>query len=184
MPGRRRGPSGSTPPTPLTLCLARIQSPAQCALALGKRLSVRRYVVSTGFVCASTLQGGQPSPTVDSVAALTVSPQGGRCRQALSFPTALQGDSCLFLLQTAPLAQPLCPRGGGCRQVLYYHAALQGGNHFLQLWTELWPTTTSRAGSPPPQVHEQGASPSRKKALQLEIRSLSVSILVRGLSPV
>ena len=30
-----------TLPTPLTLCLARIQSPAPCALALGKHLSVR-----------------------------------------------------------------------------------------------------------------------------------------------
>ena len=36
-------------PTPLTLCLPRIQSPAWCTLALGKRLSVLPYVVTAGL---------------------------------------------------------------------------------------------------------------------------------------
>ena len=54
-----------SPPAPLTLRLARIQSPASCALAPGKRLLVRQYVVPAGFVCVAALQGGQPSPTVD-----------------------------------------------------------------------------------------------------------------------
>ena len=49
------------PPTPLTLRLARIQSLTPCALVLGKCLSVRRYVVPAGFVCAATLQGGLTS---------------------------------------------------------------------------------------------------------------------------
>ena len=94
-----------TLPTPLTLHLARIQSPTPCALAPGKHLSVWP-ICSPCWLCATALQGGLPS-TADRATALAASPWGGGCRQALSFPTALQGDCCLFLLQTAPLAQPL-----------------------------------------------------------------------------
>ena len=53
------------PPTPLILCLARIQIPAPCTLALRKRLSVWRYVVLSGFVCAAALQGRPTSPIED-----------------------------------------------------------------------------------------------------------------------
>ena len=123
------------PPTALTLCLARIQSPALCSLVLGKCLSVLQYVFPTGFVCATALQGRLTS-VADLLrlraAALAASPWGGRCRQALSFPTPLQGNwSCLILLQTEPSAQPLRPRVADAGRF-----CLQGGNHFLQLQTE------------------------------------------------
>ena len=72
--------------TPLTLHLSRIQSPAPCALALGKRLSVQRYVFPAGFVCAPPTSGG----TAFSYFGLSCRPRGCRQTQTLSFPTAFQ----------------------------------------------------------------------------------------------
>ena len=66
-------------------------------------------ICGPSWLCAVALQGGLPSPTEDGAAAFAKSPWGGSRSQALSFLTALQGDGCLFLLQTVPLAQPLCP---------------------------------------------------------------------------
>ena len=54
-----------SPLTPLTLPLARIQSPTLCALELGKCLSVQQSVVPAGFVCTAALQRGQLSFTAD-----------------------------------------------------------------------------------------------------------------------
>ena len=130
------------PPTPLTLCLARIKvllhalchwgSACQCHLICGPGwLCLCRYTsgrtafsycrlschpcgcgqTQAGFVFSHSTPGRWPPPsTLDyATANLTTSPQGGRCRQVLSFPTALQGDGCLSLLKTAPLAHPLSP---------------------------------------------------------------------------
>ena len=74
------------------------------------------------------------------------------------------------------------PGGGGRRQVLYYRAALQGGSHFLQLRTETLTYTRTQAWLPSPQVLEKGAGPSPKKAPQLEMGCLSVSVEVFLLS--
>ena len=89
-------------------------------------------MVLAGFVCATTLQGGLTSPLVDQEPRPSPQAPGvvdGGLRQALSFPTALQGDSCLCLLQTAPSAQPLSlgvvDTGRFCTI-----AQLQEGNHF------------------------------------------------------
>ena len=58
-----------------------------------------------------------------------MSPRGGRCRQPLSFPIALQG---LFLLQTEPPARPShCARGWGV-QVAEESPAVRGGAGVLQ----------------------------------------------------
>ena len=109
-----------------------------------------------------------------------------RCRQTQAgfvFSHSTPGRRLPFPNADCTLCPGTEPRDGGHRQVLYYRAAIQGGSHFFQLWTE--PLTyhgTQAPGSPPPQVCKQEASPSPKKAPQLEIESLSVS--VRGLSPV
>ena len=87
------------------------------------------------------------------------------------------GRLCLFpqhSRETAALPPGDCalgpatvPGGGGHRQVLSYRTALQGGIHFLQLRTE--PQTHNRT-----QAWLPSSSP--KKALQLEMGSLSVSV--------
>ena len=105
------GPDGAVllaPPTPLTLDLAGNQRPAPCALTLGKRLSVWHNMWSQLALsvpqhfregCLLLLPTAPPT---------SLGPGGGGCRQALSFPTALQGNGGLTLLQTEPSAQPLC----------------------------------------------------------------------------
>ena len=98
-----------TLPTPLTLHLARIPSPARCTLALGTCLSVPRYVVPTGFVCATATSGRttfsycahshcphheppglhstsgkrRPFPPADCALGPATVPRGGRHRQVL-----------------------------------------------------------------------------------------------------
>ena len=101
------------PPTFLAWRLARIQSPALCALALGKHLSVAQFVVLAGFLSAATFQGGPPLPDADCATDLAAEPLGwrsGGLRQVLSFPTALQGAGHILLLWTAPL---ICHRTQG-----------------------------------------------------------------------
>ena len=98
------------PPAPLTLCLARIQSSASFALALGKHLSVWPEMWSRLALCHHTSGRTAFSYYRPRAATLTsMSLQGGRHRQALSFPTALQGNGHLILLQTAPSVHPLHP---------------------------------------------------------------------------
>ena len=132
---RQEGPF--TLPTPLTLRLARIPSPAWCTLALGTCLSVPQYVVPTGFVCATATSGR----TTFSYCAHSHCPHheppglhstSGKRRP---FPPA----DCALSLATVP-------RGGRRRQILYYRAALQEGNHFLQLRAE--PLTRIQAWLP------------------------------------
>ena len=95
-------------PTALTLGLARIHSSAPRALALGKRLSVWP-MCGPGWLCLCHRTSGRTAFYCGVRAAtLAVSPWGWW----LCFPTALQGDGCLFLLQTVPLAQPLRTQAG------------------------------------------------------------------------
>ena len=99
----------------------------------------------------------------------------------MPFPTALQGDGGLFLLQTVPLAQLLGPEVADTGRFCTVAQPSREGTTFSSWGLNLRPTAP-RAGSPPPQVCEEGAGSSLKKAPQLEIRSLSVS--VQGLYPV
>ena len=86
-----------------------------------------------------------------------------------------------LLVPAADCALEATEPGGGRRgQALSYGAALQGGDRFLLRQTVPLIYHQPRAGSPPPQVREQGAGPSLKKSLQLEMGSLSVP--VRGFS--
>ena len=67
-------------------------------------------MVLAGFVCATVLQGGLPSTSVECVTNLTIEPwvvDTSRHRQALYFPTALQGGGHFLLLWTVPSAHPL-----------------------------------------------------------------------------
>ena len=99
------------PPTPLTLCLARIQCPTHSMHSGTREVPLSVAICGPGWLCLCHCTSGWADFSYCRLraAALFVSPQGGRHRQALSFPTALQGNSCLILLQTEPSTQPLCP---------------------------------------------------------------------------
>ena len=99
---------GPSLPIPLTLCLARIQSPAPCTLALGKCLSVWSSMWS--WLALSMLLPFREDCLLLLWTALPtspLSPGGDRRRQAFSFPTALQRGGHLLLLQTSPLTWSL-----------------------------------------------------------------------------
>ena len=116
-------------------------------------------------------------------AALPASPWGGgRWTQAgFVFSHSTPGRQLPLPPADCTLSPATEPRGGGHRQILYYRAA-PGREPLFQLQTEPLTYHHTQAGSPPPQVCEEGAGSSLKKAPQLEIRSLSVS--VQGLYPV
>ena len=95
------GPSHS-PSTLLARRLARIQRPAPRALALGKRLSVWLDMWSQLALCHCT--SGRTTFSCCSCATdLATKPGGGGRRQALLYPTALQGGDHFLLLRTVPL---------------------------------------------------------------------------------
>ena len=141
-------------------------------------------ICDPGWLCLCCCTSGRTAFSYcgPKATALTAwSPWGDRQQAAFVFSHSTPGRWPLFPPEDCTLGPANVPRGSGRKQLLYYCTALQGGNHFFQVRTEsLTYHSTQTPGSPPPKVCERAASPSQKKALQLEIISLSVS--VQGLS--
>ena len=104
-----------TLPTPLTLCLARIQSPTLYTLALGKRLLVQPDMWSRLSLsvlahfredCLLLLQTALPT--------LLLRPGGGRCSQhaGFVFSRSTPGRGMLSPTVYCTLGQATEPRGG------------------------------------------------------------------------
>ena len=92
------------PPTSLSLNLSRIPSPTPDTLVLGKRLSVWSSLWSR--LALPVLPHFREDRLLLLWTALLTSPLrsgGGRRRQAMSCPNALQGGGRFLLLQTVPL---------------------------------------------------------------------------------
>ena len=98
------------PPTPLTLHLARIQSPPSLCSGVGDApLSVA--ICGSGWLCLCHRTSGRTDLSYWGLraAAFVASPWVCRQRQASSFPTALQGNGPLSSCRMSPTAQPLRP---------------------------------------------------------------------------
>ena len=112
------------PPTPLTLHLASMQSPAPCTLALGKCLSVWSDMWSRLALCHRISGRTTFSYCRLRAAAFTGNPPGWRTQAAFVFSHSIPGRWPPFPLVDRMLGPATVPRGGGRRQVLYYHTTL------------------------------------------------------------
>ena len=83
-------------PTPLTLRLARIQSPTPCALTLGKRLSVQP-ICGPGWLCLCSHTSGRTTFYCGlSAATLTASLWGWQMLAAFVFSHSTPGETAAF----------------------------------------------------------------------------------------
>ena len=168
-----------TPPTPLTLCLPRIQSPAWCTLALGKRLSVLPYVVTAGLSVQPHFRENLLLLQTESLCPGR-EPLGWWMQAGFVFSHSYSRETAALSSCRLSLWPSHCTWGWQTQAGSVLSCSHPGREPLLQLRTEPLTYHRTRAGSPPPQEPEKGAGPSPKKAPQLEIGSLSVS--VRGLS--